>query len=567
MLLLRSTVRLNRNASRRCRRHCIGVSEVAANPSLRRPQTRGNEDSVVQQILACRTLGRGGFQREIVSSANRHLRQLRGVAETPSLGGLVSKRFASSSAEKAVGAEEAPTKKTKKKQVGLMAWLWDQVLHVWHGFRLLGVNIRVTIRLRNEMRQGQKLTRRERQLLQTTTQDLIRLVPFSAFIILPGGELLLPIAIAMFPNLMPSTFESSDAARRKQIMGNLETGIARRRLFEHMALNVMVQDNWQASFSSVDVFRACATGNPVNEAEIRNFVPYFADGGTLALSKLPFHVLSDLSVLIGIVSRRRIRLESAFLPQQWLEVRLRYKLDREFQKREEDDGYLNDLADMTMKELEQECARRKMRFLGSEEVLRAQLQQWVSLSLDPDVPDHLLYFLFPCGTDPKVYMQCLSNDEREHILGLKKFQATPMYIFLRKVTQQAEAQSQVGIQTSIMSDDIDDVRERIKEVKEEARATATEFEELRDALKGFSDEELLENYDQLVASREQASLDAEGEVGIDVAALAGMLSQKGGGTLSFSWIGRCLDEFDMDKTNIISRDEFKAMLSRIRMAK
>jgi hypothetical protein len=48
--------------------------------------------------------------------------------------------------------------------------------------------------------------------LKRTTQDLLRLVPFSVFIIVPFMEFLLPVALKLFPNMLPSTFEDKYAA-------------------------------------------------------------------------------------------------------------------------------------------------------------------------------------------------------------------------------------------------------------------------------------------------------------------------------------------------------------------
>jgi hypothetical protein len=48
--------------------------------------------------------------------------------------------------------------------------------------------------------------------LKRTTQDLLRLVPFAVFIIVPFMELLLPVALKLFPNMLPSTFEDKYAA-------------------------------------------------------------------------------------------------------------------------------------------------------------------------------------------------------------------------------------------------------------------------------------------------------------------------------------------------------------------
>eukprot|EP00756_Hemistasia_phaeocysticola_P050628 Hpha_TRINITY_DN2576_c0_g2::TRINITY_DN2576_c0_g2_i1::g.1375::m.1375/K17800/LETM1, MDM38; LETM1 and EF-hand domain-containing protein 1, mitochondrial len=125
-------------------------------------------------------------------------------------------------------AVEAEGAKKVKKPGGLRAWLWDQLLHVWIGFKLLAANTRVALRLRKQVMAGQVLTRRERLLLERTTADLLRLVPFSFFIIVPAAELLLPVALAMFPNLMPSTFITDDQRRRNQILDNLQSGVSRR---------------------------------------------------------------------------------------------------------------------------------------------------------------------------------------------------------------------------------------------------------------------------------------------------------------------------------------------------
>lgn len=43
--------------------------------------------------------------------------------------------------------------------------------------------------------------------MERTVKDLGRLVPFSVFIIVPAGELFLPIALKIFPNMLPSTYE------------------------------------------------------------------------------------------------------------------------------------------------------------------------------------------------------------------------------------------------------------------------------------------------------------------------------------------------------------------------
>ena len=56
---------------------------------------------------------------------------------------------------------------------------------------------------------GSALTRRERKQLLRTVSDLFRLVPFSMFVLIPLMEFALPLALKLFPNLLPSTYQES----------------------------------------------------------------------------------------------------------------------------------------------------------------------------------------------------------------------------------------------------------------------------------------------------------------------------------------------------------------------
>jgi len=55
---------------------------------------------------------------------------------------------------------------------------------------------------------GENATIKDTKAMERTTSDLLKMIPFSFFIIIPLGELLLPPALYIFPNMMPSTFVS-----------------------------------------------------------------------------------------------------------------------------------------------------------------------------------------------------------------------------------------------------------------------------------------------------------------------------------------------------------------------
>lgn len=97
------------------------------------------------------------------------------------------------------------------KRPPLSARLWDMVLQYYHGFRLLALDIRVAFRLFLKTIRGSTLTRRENKQFRRTVADMFRIVPFSVFIIIPFMEFLLPVYLYLFPNALPSTFQSSSS--------------------------------------------------------------------------------------------------------------------------------------------------------------------------------------------------------------------------------------------------------------------------------------------------------------------------------------------------------------------
>ena len=57
--------------------------------------------------------------------------------------------------------------------------------------------------------------------LVRTTADMFRLVPFLVFLLVPFMEFLLPVAVKLFPNMLPSTFaeENKEVGLRNVSIG------------------------------------------------------------------------------------------------------------------------------------------------------------------------------------------------------------------------------------------------------------------------------------------------------------------------------------------------------------
>ncbi|KAH0827001.1 LETM1-like protein [Lanmaoa asiatica] len=129
----------------------------------------------------------------------------------------------------------------------------------------------------------ESLTRRERRQLRRTTQDLFKLVPLAVFVIISFMELLLPVALKLFPSMLPSTFEDNLAAeekKRKLLRVRLETAKFLQEALRESGLkanaHILGTDAFKEFFRKVR-----STGEPPSATDIINVAKLFDDDLTL----------------------------------------------------------------------------------------------------------------------------------------------------------------------------------------------------------------------------------------------------------------------------------------------
>ncbi|AET37509.1 ribosome-binding protein MDM38 Ecym_1268 [Eremothecium cymbalariae DBVPG len=105
--------------------------------------------------------------------------------------------------------------KAGKPKDSLWSKVKHEVRHYVNGTKLLGYEIKVSMKHLMKFAKGYELSRRETKQLKRTMSDVFRLVPFSAFLIIPFAELLLPVVLKIFPNMLPSTYESGKQKEKK----------------------------------------------------------------------------------------------------------------------------------------------------------------------------------------------------------------------------------------------------------------------------------------------------------------------------------------------------------------
>ncbi|CDO92528.1 unnamed protein product [Kluyveromyces dobzhanskii CBS 2104] len=261
--------------------------------------------------------------------------------------------------------------------------LWAKVKHeaqhYWDGTKLLGLEIKIATRLVMKMSAGYELSRREMIQLKRTTQDLVRLVPFSAFVLVPFAELLLPIALKLFPNLLPSTYESKKDKQTKleslRKTRSVMSGFIKENK-SHFKPNNITEDQKLVFNSFYKHVRE--TGEPESREQLIQVARLFTDDTVLDNLTRPY--------LVAIA--KYINLQP-FGTDVMLRYRIRYKMLE--LKKDDLAIYYEGVESLDAIELRTACASRGIRNLNVEEsILRDNLRIWLNMRLKDKIPSTLL---------------------------------------------------------------------------------------------------------------------------------------------------------------------------------
>ncbi|KAG2465617.1 LETM1 protein, partial [Polypterus senegalus] len=257
----------------------------------------------------------------------------------------------------------------------------DEVKHYYHGFRLLWIDTKIAGRMLWGILNGHILSRRERRQFLRTCADVFRLVPFLVFIIVPFMEFLLPVALKLFPNMLPSTFETKSKKEerlKKELRVKLEMAKFLQDTIEEIALrNKAAKEHVSVEFSSFFQKIRNSGERPSNE-EIIRFSKLFEDELTLDnLSRPQLVALCKLLELQSIGTNNFLRFQ----------IIMKLRAIRADDKLIAEEG----VDSLNVNEIQAACRVRGMRALGvTEERLREQLKQWLELHLDQQIPTSLL---------------------------------------------------------------------------------------------------------------------------------------------------------------------------------
>jgi len=304
-------------------------------------------------------------------------------------------------ADKAAAAKAEDKKLEEAGKTPKKTTIWQkvkhEVQHYWDGTKLLATEVHISSRLALKMAAGYELSRREHRQLQRTVQDLARLVPFSVFVIVPFAELLLPVALKLFPNLLPSTYEGAvsreaKAAKlrkdRKEVSSFLRNTLRESGL-PLETLTVTKKEEFAEFFRKVR-----ATGEAPTQDEVISVCKLFKDDLTLDNLSRP--------QLVGMCRYMNLNTFGT-------DTILRYQIRHRMRQIKRDDKAISfeGVDSLSVPELQMAAASRGLRTHGvSPARLREDLQMWLDLRLKYNIPSTLLVL-------SNAYMYSQSSKESE----------------------------------------------------------------------------------------------------------------------------------------------------------
>ncbi|KFY06695.1 hypothetical protein V492_07827 [Pseudogymnoascus sp. VKM F-4246] len=414
--------------------------------------------------------------------------------------------------EKSIDTSEV---KKQEKKLTLGQKIKKELAHYWDGTKLLATEVKISTRLAMKMAAGYELSRRENRQLKRTVQDLGRLVPFSVFLIVPFAELLLPVALKIFPNMLPSTYEGQKSkdtkmstlrATRKEVSSFLSDTLKETGLPLNSA--IAQRDEFSEFFRKVR-----ATGETPTAADVIKVCKIFKDDLTLDNLSRP--------QLVGMCRYMNLNTFGT-------DMMLRYQVRHRMRQIKRDDRAISfeGVESLSVPELQTACASRGIRTHGmSPGRLRDDLNSWLELRLKYGVPSTLLVlsnaFMYAQGQDSEISSQIdaltgvLSSipEELFHEIELEVHNAEgaatnkqrlevlkEQQELIEEENEQDEENKESGLATPRDHENIDEEEQR----RADAVANGKDTEQVSEAIDAEKDQDMAKSVDEGAAGSKKA---------------------------------------------------------------
>jgi len=246
--------------------------------------------------------------------------------------------------------------------------------------------MKMTYQILKRLFEGHGMTRRERKQLVRTSMDMFRLIPFSIFVIVPFMEFLLPFALKLFPNMLPSTFQDS-LKKEENMKKDLQMRLAIAGFMQETLQEMAELKNREAHAQSSDTSGAAEVIEFIEKAKLGEPLP---NESVIRIARL----FKDELTLANI-SRPQLVTMCRYMNLQpyGADAILRFQLRTKLRSLKEDDRRIlwEGINTLTTEELREACQERGMRSIGLTSFgYKRQLQEWLDLSIQKNVPISLL---------------------------------------------------------------------------------------------------------------------------------------------------------------------------------
>ena len=258
--------------------------------------------------------------------------------------------------------------------------------HTWEGIKtgskLFKKNASISHQLLRKRVKGHPLKLQEHKLLLRTVSDAFKLVPFSFFVIVPFAELLLPVALWIWPNMLPSTFKeliSDDSRKLRRLRAKKEMAAFFEEVIKKNAEHTEFSGDKRAEWLELQRVMQSHTAGSAFPKQFLKFAKLFHE--EFQLENMPLEHLQAICRLLGI---------SPYGFQSHVVLQLRHYVtgllaeDRHIRWEGVDALSHEDLRDA--------CKARGMlpEDGASDSELRLMLEHWLDLSSQKDMPISLL---------------------------------------------------------------------------------------------------------------------------------------------------------------------------------
>lgn len=251
--------------------------------------------------------------------------------------------------------------------------------HYWKGTKLLWSDVKACGSILFRLIKGNGLTWREQRQLQRTSLDILRFIPMFFFIAVPFLEFFLPVALYLFPNMLPSTFATQhqkQEKRKKILQARLKSAEFLSNI--HSKYLERLEDDAELTVAK-NILKKFQRGGQISSKELEKILPHFRDHITLdSLTQ------TQLQSLCHFLHLNPFGFSNAALRER-LRKRLKYI-------RKEDGGIVKSggVDKLTFSELKALVEERGMRIDKTEEELRIDLAGWIDLTQKQQIPTSLL---------------------------------------------------------------------------------------------------------------------------------------------------------------------------------